>query len=78
MTKDVAFNKAEKFTVNVLVPFSEQITTQVKVPFTKVIDVEVLVKVVEQQPFTMVLRYPETVVKKLPPTTVCHEHKYKH
>lgn len=60
------------------VPYSEPVITQVQVPFTREETVMFIQKIAEQQEYSLVLRYPETVIEKLPPTTVCHEHRYSH
>jgi len=76
--KIVPFDQVEEFTEDITVPFSEPVITQVQVPYTRVESVTIFEKIAQQQQYTLVLKRPKETIEKLPPSTVCHEHKYQH
>jgi len=75
--RDVPFDQVEEFTEDITVPFSEPVITQVQVPYTRVESVTIFEKIAQQQQYTLVLKRPKETIEKLPPSTVCHEHKYQ-
>ena len=44
----------------------------------KDVEVEVTENIATQQSFSLNLKYPEVAIERLPPATVCHEHRYQH